>query len=178
MTELALAATAIGTVVSTAGALYAGDQQAKAYKYEAQIAEQRANEARAAAGRQMEQTRRKTELTQSRLRAVASTATGKATDTGTLNLGSDIAQRGEYSAMMDWAQGENRARGFEDQAAAARFKGKAARTGSYLKAGGTLFDGIGTFGRIAGGTGFPRLNLGGGGWGGDFQTNPQDDWMD
>jgi hypothetical protein len=144
---LALAATAIGTGVGVVGNIVAGQQAKQASEYEAQQAEMRANEARAAASRQAEQTRTKTELTQSRLKAVASQATGSATDAGVLSLGDSIERRGEYMALTDWAQGENRARGFEDNATAARFKGKQAVTGSYLKSAGTLFDGVGSFAR-------------------------------
>lgn len=157
---MAMVATAASTVIGTAGALVSGQQANEQYKFEARQAEMRANEARAAASRKMQEDRKKEDLTQSRLRAVASTSTGSATDIGTLNLGGDIAERGEYIAMMDWAQGENRARGFEDQAAAARYKGKSALTGSYFKAGGTLFDGIGSFGRMRAGVATDPLALG------------------
>lgn len=145
MGAIGLASTIAGTGVGVVGSLVAGQQAKQASEYEAQQAEMRANEARAAASRQAEQSRKKTELTQSRLKAVASTTTGSATDAGTLALGDSIEKRGEYIALTDWAQGENRARGFEDQATASRFKGKQAVTGSYLKSAGTLFDGVGSF---------------------------------
>ncbi len=156
---MALVATAASTVIGTAGALVSGAQQKEAYEFEAKQAEMRANEARAAGQRKMFESRKKEELTLSRLRAVASATSGKATDIGTLNQAQDIGERGEYIAMLDWAQGESRGRGFEDQAAAARYKGKMAQTGSYFKAAGTLFDGIGSFAR--GGSRTPPLGLGG-----------------
>lgn len=157
LSTLATAASVAGTAIGVVGALQQGQMQREAYKMEAVQAEQRANEARAAAARQQYETRRKTDLVQSRVRAVAAASGASTTDAGTLGAEQSIAERGEYSALMDWAQGENRARGFEDQASAALYKGKVAEKSSYFKAAGTLFDGIGTFAKVSKGVNWGTL---------------------
>lgn len=145
LTAISLAASAVGTGISAIGTMMAGDAAKDAAQYEAQMAERQSNEARAIGQKKMLEKRKKTELAQSRLRATAAKSTGDTTDFGVMNLAQDIEERGEYAALTDFYSGENRARGFEDKANAARYKGKVAQQGSYLKTAGTLFDGIGSF---------------------------------
>lgn len=145
LAPLAMAATVAGTALSTVGALTQGEAAQDAANFEARQLERRANESRAAGQKQMFEQQKRTELMQSKLRSSAAASGGDTTDATVLRLGGDIAERGEYLALSEMAAGENRAIGFEDQAAASRYKGKVAKTGSYFKAAGTALDGIGSF---------------------------------
>ncbi len=81
------------------------------------------------------------QLTQSRLQAVSASSGGGTTDPTVVGLASDIAGEGEQQALMQFALGENRARGREMQAEASRMSGQAAQTGSYFSAMGGLLSG-------------------------------------
>lgn len=144
---IAMAATVASTVVSGVGTILSGSMQKDAAEYEARQREKQANEARAVGQKRMFEQRRQTDLAQSRLRAVAASTTGDTTDPTVMNLAQGIEGRGEYNALTEFAMGENRARGFEDMASAARYKGKSAQVGSYFKTAGTIFDGLSSFGQ-------------------------------
>lgn len=135
---LATIASIAGTAVSAVGTIAGGEAQAQAAEFRARQAEKQAQEERAAGQREMFKERRREELTQSRLQAVSAASGGGTTDPTVVGLASDIAQEGEQQALMQFALGENRARGREDQAAAARASGQAARVGSYFSAAGNL----------------------------------------
>ena len=107
-----------------------------------------ADESRAAAQRTMLEKRRESRFLQSKLQARAAASGGGADDPGVLDLTGDIAQRGEYDALMEMYRGENRARGLEDQAtgsrmsgSAALYEGEAKKSASRLSAMGTIIGG-------------------------------------
>ena len=135
----------LGTAVSAVGTIAAGTAQKSAANYQAQQREQQAMESRAAAQRTSMEHQRQTELMQSKLQANAAASGAGAADPTVVKLGEDIASRGEYQSLMDMYQGENRARGLQDQATADRLSGKAAQTGSYFSAAGTIASGAGSF---------------------------------
>lgn len=143
---LALAASVASTIVGGFGALASGAAAESEAKFKAEQYRNKANEERAAGQRQMFEKRRETDFAQSKLIANAAAASGDTTDTGVLNLGGDIAARGEYGALTELYKGENAARGSEDAASAVILAGKNARTASYWKAGGTLLEGASSFG--------------------------------
>lgn len=148
----------LGTAVSAMGTIAAGQAQAKAAQAQAQMSlfkakedEQQASESRASAQRQAMEHRRAGMLAESELQARAAASGGGATDPTVLALGEGIAGRAEYGAGMEEFKGENRARGFEDQAELDRMSASAsmaqasgARTGSILSAGGSLISGFGS----------------------------------
>ena len=139
----ALALTAAGTGISAYSTIAGSQAASKGLQFQAQAAEQagqaaqqakefeakqygmQAKEARATAQRGALETRRQGRLLQSTLQARAAAGGGGATDPGVLNLAGDIAGRSEYQALLEMAQGENRARGLEDVATGARMTGAA-----------------------------------------------------
>lgn len=150
-------ATVVGGAISAAGTI-AGGQAANAAGQSAQNMEnykaaqetQAAQESRASSQRQALEVGRKTQLVQSQLQARAAASGGGAADPTILNLGGNIAGRGEYEALTDLYTGENRARGLQDQATgdiltgqANAAEGSAKQMASYLSAAGTI---IGTAG--------------------------------
>lgn len=147
MSAASLASTVIGTGLSVAGAVSQADAAKKQAAWQAAQLEKQGNEARAVGQKRMFERRRQTGLVQSRLNAVAAAGGGDTTDPTIENLGSGIAERGEYAALTEFYNGENRARGYEDAAAASIYKGKVASQAGYMKAAGSIFDGIGTFGK-------------------------------
>lgn len=155
LTFATLALTAVGTAVSAVGTLAAGDAQQQAANYRAQQQEMAAKEAQAADQRQAFEQQRKTDLTLSTLQArAASQGSGDTTDDNVVKLGSDIAGRGEYQALMELFGGENRSRGLNDQAKASRYDGEVAKIGSQYSAAGTLLNGLGSgFSRYAAASG-------------------------
>jgi hypothetical protein len=146
MAVASLVATAAGTVVSTLGALQAGDAAQQAANYKATQLNIKGNEELAAGQRKMLQERRKADMAQSALQARAAASSGDITDAGVLNLGAGIAEEGEFQALTEFYRGENARRGYQDAAAGSIWEGKQAKRASYLKAAGTVLDGVSSFG--------------------------------
>jgi len=151
LSVMSLVVGGLGTAVSAAGTLAAGEAAQQSANYKAQQQEMAAKEAQAAGQRQAFERQRQTALTQSTLQArAAAQGSGDTTDDTVVKLGSEIAGRGEYQALMDLYSGENRSRGLMDQAKASRYDGEAAKIGSQYSAAGTLLNGVGTgFSRYA-----------------------------
>jgi len=126
-----------GTILSTIGQL----QQAKAAQanagFQAAQYEARANEERASAQRAAIEERRQKELAVSRARAVGA-ASGGGID---LSLLGDIEEDGELRAAAALYEGEERAKGMTNQAAAARFDGQNAKRAGMIGAAGTILKG-------------------------------------
>lgn len=137
---IALAASAVGGVVSAMGTLAAGQSAKDASYFKAAQEDQAAQESRAASQRQALEKRRQSDLALSKIQAGAAASGAGASDPGIVNLSGDVAARGEYQALTDMYTGENRARGLEDQAMGDRMTGDAAETGAKYKAVGTLLD--------------------------------------
>ena len=151
MTVASAALTAGGTIIGGQAAGAAGESQKNAMDFKAAQEEQAAQESRAAAQRVAMDKRREATLLGSKLQARAAASGGGAADPGVLDLAGDIAQRGEYEALTDMYRGENRARGFLDQAVASRLtgeaalaEGKAKRNAAFLQAAGTIIGGTGS----------------------------------
>jgi hypothetical protein len=138
---LALIAGGLGTAVSTAGTLAAGQAASDQADWQARQLERKAMEERAAGQRSAFQERKQAERVQSRLQAVSAASGGGTTDPTIVGLAEDIAGTGEEQALLQFALGENRARGAEDQAAAARAKGQAAQSGAFMSAIGGVIGG-------------------------------------
>lgn len=135
----------IGTGVSAAGTLAAGAAQKSAADFQAEQLEQQAAEEKAASQREAERKKKETNFVLSRQQAVASASNLGALDETVLDLAGDIAQEGAYQEGMIRYGGDERAKGRRAQAASSRLEGKAAQTGSYFGAAGTLMGGIGDF---------------------------------
>lgn len=135
----------VGTAVSAAGTLAAGAAQKSAADFQAQQLEAQGKEERAAAQREAEQTKKERDFVLSRQQAVASASNLGALDETVLDLSGDVVQQAAVNEGMIRYGGEERAKGRRAQAAASRMEGKAAQTGSYFGAAGTLMGGIGDF---------------------------------
>ena len=136
---------AVGTGISAVGTLAAGAAQKSAADFQAAQLEKQAAEERAAAQRDAAQKQKETDFLLSRQQSVASASNLGALDETVLDLAGDIAQEGAYQKGMILYGGEERAKGRRAQAAAARLEGKAAQTGSYFGAAGTIMGGMGDF---------------------------------
>lgn len=135
----------LGTGISAAGTIAAGAAQKSAADFQAEQLERQAAEERAAAGREADRARKERDFVLSRQQAVASASNLGALDETVLDLAGDVVQQGEMNEGMIRYGGEERAKGRRAQAAAARLEGKAAQTGSYFGAAGTLMSGVGDF---------------------------------
>lgn len=135
----------LGTGVSAAGTIAAGAAQKSAADFQAEQLEKQAHEERAAAQREESRTKKERDFVLSRQQAVASASNLGALDETVLDLAGDVVQESAYQQGMIRYGGEERAKGRRAQAAAARLEGKAAQTGSYFGAAGTLMSGMGDF---------------------------------
>jgi hypothetical protein len=167
--SIGLNAIGAGTILTSAGTLVGGFMKADAEEemgrlqkgaadFEAQQIQMQAAESRASAQRQMFERQRLTKLALGTLQTRAAAGGGKATDENVLDLTSEIAGRGQYQALAELYNGENRARGLEDMAKAKRYEGDAkvyganrsatgSRIGAVLGAGGTILSGLGSMAR-------------------------------
>lgn len=132
---------AAGTVVSTIGAIQQGNAQQAAANYQAAQLTQQAGQDRATAQRQAIEERRKAGLALSRVQAFSAASGAGATDPTVNNIAGDIAGQGEYNALTQLYNGEERARGLENQASATRFQGQQAHQAGLFKAGSTILEG-------------------------------------
>jgi hypothetical protein len=139
----ALAGGGIGAI----GNIMAGNNAAAMGQYQAQELNQQGETATATGQRAMLEERRKTGLVESSLQARAAGSGGTSTDPSVLGLGRQIAQRGEYNALMDLSQGQNQAAGLQNQASAAQYGGQIGQQGDQWSAAGTLAGGAGSFAR-------------------------------
>jgi hypothetical protein len=130
-----------GTILSTAGAINAGNAQRDASNFQAAQLEAAAKAEQAAAQRDAEQERKKITLLMSRARAVGA-ASGGGQD---FNLLGDIAEEGEYNALIAQWQGNEAASGRRMQASASRMEGSAAQKAGRLKGSATLLSSAPTF---------------------------------
>ena len=121
MADYAKLLQSMSTVFQTVGPIAQGVAMQREAGAEARQYEVAAGQARAAAQRGAAEERRKARLVQSRARAVAE---GGASDVGVVNTMADIAAEGEYRALTALYEGEERARGYEDTAAARRYSGR------------------------------------------------------
>jgi len=130
---------AAGTIISTIGSIQEGRAADANARFQAAQMEQQAGQERASAQREAIAKRREAKLAASRVMALAG---GGAGDAGIINILGDIEAQGEYNAQSALYSGEERALGYEVGATSRRMEGKAAKTGSLMKAGNTLLSGF------------------------------------
>jgi hypothetical protein len=152
------AVSAMGTIASGNAALEAGQRGQQAAYFTAAQQEQGAQESRAVAQRQALDKRHKADLLLSSLKARGAAGGTTISDGDVLDTAGEIAARGEYEALFDMYQGENRARGLQDQALASRMTGDAALAEGRAKKSASKLSAIGT---IIGGAGSAMSNFGG-----------------
>lgn len=152
-----------GSAAETAGRLKQAAANASALQHEYNAAGELG-----AAQRRMLDTRMKTRMTEATLTARAAGSGFNAGTGSMLTLAGDIAERGEYQALMDVFHGENKMTGLINQAAAERATGEAeawageqAKDASYLAAAGTIAGTAGSMMKTYGSFKFPSAGRGG-----------------
>jgi hypothetical protein len=141
-----MGAQAVGGLVTAAGTLAGGSYAAAAGKARQQELNQESSEALAAGQRRMLDTREKTQLLESTIRARAG-ASGVDPSTGSpATTVGDVAQRGEYHALMDMFNAKSTADRLRYEGELAEDEGRMKKTASYYSAAGTL---AGTAGSMA-----------------------------
>ena len=160
LTAAGAGVTAMGTMAAGEAAADAGRRGQQASDFRAKQADMQAQESRAASQRVALEKRKEAGLLGSRLQARAAASGGGADDPTVIDLGGDIAQRGEYLALTEMFKGENRARGLEDQALGARMtgealaeEGRAKRRAAGYSAAGTIIGAAGSMARFGAGSG-------------------------
>lgn len=149
-TGISLATTALSTVMAYQGTIAQGNAAKKAAQIEAEQM-RREGTARLAESQQvMNEKDLEMQYALSELQANAAASGFSATDTTSLNLLGDIAQRGEFQKGKILASGMNQRIGMQNQAAAREWAGKVAKQNSRMKSKGILLDGISTFAKSAG----------------------------
>jgi hypothetical protein len=143
LAALPLIATLAATGLQVMGSLQQGQAAKAAANFEAEQHKRQAAEERAASQREAIEKRHEGKLAMSRQIAVAGASGAGVVNPSILDIYGETGQKAEYNAQTALYGGESRARGQIDQAAAAKFRGKAAYKGSLLEAGGQLFGGLG-----------------------------------
>lgn len=136
--------TAAGTAFSAEGTLAAGKNAQALGQYQNLQYQAEADNAVATAQRQMIDQQRQGGLVQSTLQARAAAGGGTATSPSILNVGSQIAGRSEYNALMDLSSGQDAAAGYLNQGQAAIYGGNLAQQASVYSAAGTVASGAGS----------------------------------
>jgi hypothetical protein len=140
---------AIAAAVVAAGAtIYSTQQQAKAAKYNAALAEQDAKQAQEAAAYQEAQHRRNTYRALSAQRAAYAKAGVEINDGSPLEIAADTAREAEMDALAIRYSGSIQAARANAEAGLQRFQARSVQTGGYISAGGTLLGGAANYGRI------------------------------
>lgn len=132
----------VGTLLSAQSASRAGKAQQRANEYEARQLETNAGQQQAAAQRAAAERERQAVLMMSRAQAVAAASGAGALDPTVLKIISGIAEEGALASATELYDGDERARGMRDQAAASRFEGKMFRRAGRTRALTTLFTGL------------------------------------
>lgn len=128
-------------------------RQAEASEFEAQQLDQMAGQERAASQHRAQEERRRSDILQSRARAVAAASGGGASDPTVVDIISDLAGEGEYLAATHIFEGQEAARRARMGAAGARFEGRTA-----LEGGGLVSTGLRASGAAA--RSLSRYNIG------------------
>lgn len=132
----------IGTGLQVMGTMQQGSAQQAALNFEAKEREKKAAEERAASQRDAIEKRHEGDLAMSKGLAIASASGAGVVNPSILDIYGETGGEAEYNAQTEMYGGESRARGQLDEAAAARAKGKAAKTGSTFAALGAGFSGL------------------------------------
>jgi len=126
-----------GTILSTVGAIQQGNQAASMAKYQARLADKRANEELAAGIKKAQGETRAARLAISRARAVGA-ASGGGLD---IELMADLEEEGTLRSMNAIWEGQTAYNDTKQQGAEALFTGKSKKRASLINAGSTLLGG-------------------------------------
>ena len=137
-TAAALVLAGVSTAVQVAGTLAAGKAQQSAANYQAAQLDQQAGQARASSQRDAANQQRTTAYALSRAQAVAAAGGGNTLDPTVVNTEQNIAGQGEYNTLTSLFNGEEKARGMEQEADTARYQGGLDESAAQTKAIGTI----------------------------------------
>ena len=144
LTLTAMALTAVGTGISAAGTIAAGQNaQQMGIFQQKEYAEQAMNDV-ATSQRKMLDQQRQGKMVQSQLVARAAGAGLNPSVGSVVGLSSQIAGRSTYNALMDLSQGRNAAAGLTNMGSAARYQGDLANSLAPMEAFGTIASGAGS----------------------------------
>jgi hypothetical protein len=129
------------TVLSAGGQIMQGNAAAKSAKFSAKQMDRNAIAAEAESQRAAIEERRKSDVLQSRARAVAAAGGGTTTGIGVQDVIADIENIGEYNALSALFEGSTQAQGLRTQADATRYEGKQAKRASRIGALSTVLSG-------------------------------------
>lgn len=132
-----------GTLLSAKAGVDQANYQAAVDRRNAVVLKQKANESAAAGQRAAITQQRKTQLVQSRARALAADSGTDAASPDILKTESDIAGQGEYNALSAIYEGMARARSDNDQAEIDLFRARETQRAAPLAATGTILAGLG-----------------------------------
>lgn len=137
----AQAAMMAGTILSAVGQVGGAIGAKNAANFEAKQMISRAGSERATSQRAAAEERRQKNIVQSRAQAVAAASGGGASDPTVVDLQGDLEVEGEYRALSQLYEGEERARGLIGAASAKKVEGRQALTGGLIGAAGTILSG-------------------------------------
>jgi hypothetical protein len=144
LTMAAMAMTAIGTGISAAGTIAAGQNaEAMGQFQQKEYAEQGMNDV-ATSQRKMLDQQRTGKMVQSQLVARAAGAGLNPSVGSVVGLSSQIAGRSTYNSLMDLSQGRNAAAGLTNMGDAARYQGDLTNSVAPMEAIGTIASGAGS----------------------------------
>ena len=144
MAIASLAMGAIGTGISAAGSIAAGQNaQAMGNFQQREYGEQAMNDV-ATGQRKMLDQQRQGDIVKSRLVAAAAGNGINATDGSTSVLGQQIAGRSEYSSLMDLSQSRNAAAGLTNMGSGAKYQGDLSNAMAPYAAFGSVAGGAGS----------------------------------
>lgn len=135
---MAQALAVVGKTVEGVGSIVSGNSQAKQLKSEARQLDRNAGLERATSQRQSIDERRQADLASSRALALAAASGGGAGDPTVANLIAGIEGEGEYRALTALYNGDQSARGMEDEAKARRKEARNVKRAAIFKAAGSI----------------------------------------
>ncbi len=145
LSTLSMIAGLIGTGISAAGTIAAGNAEQTAAEFEAKQIEAAGKEELAASQREAAKVRKERDFILSRQQAVSGASGLGALDETVLDLAGDVTQEAAVNEKMALYGGKERAAGRSAQAAGRRMSGAAAKKGSVFSAAGTIMGGMGSF---------------------------------
>lgn len=164
--SIGLIAGLAGSVVSAVGTIAAGRAAKQQADFQAAQYDVESKAEFAAGQREAEDIRKNKEYVISRQQNLAAASGFDATDPSSVSLIAETAGYGQYQELMALAAGEQRRKRAEYAASASRASGKAALTGSYFSAAGTILGGFANaFAQRYRATGYSSRMDSGGGYG-------------
>ncbi len=132
----------VGAGAQALGTITQGREVKAQAQYQAEVAEQNADEAQASSQRDAEAQRRQGALIESRQRAAIAGGGGSTADPSVLDLMGDTASAADLNARTDLYKGAQQAAGYQGIANVDRVNARAAMPAAYLGATSDLFSGV------------------------------------